>query len=85
MNGTNSASAPAAGSGTEIATLELTFTNDEGDILDINLTGVHLNEEGLNQNINELVKENVSGWARGCTNIIYTNDVQTAPAEATNI
>ena len=85
MNGTNSASAPDAGSGTEIATLELTFTNDDGDILDINLTGIHLNEEGLNQNVNELVKENVSGWARACTNIVYTNDVQTAPAEATNI
>ena len=85
MNGTNTATAPDTGSGTEIATLELTFTNDDGDILDINLTGVHLNEEGLNQNVNELVKENVSGWARGCTNIIYTNDVQTAPAEATNI
>ncbi|MHA1737926.1 MAG: phage tail tube protein [Candidatus Heimdallarchaeota archaeon] len=85
MNGTNSASAPDAGSGTEIATLELTFTNDDGDILDINLTGIHLDEETLGQNSGEIVKEGVTGWARGCTNIIYTNDVQTAPAEATNI
>lgn len=85
MNGTNSASAPDAGSGTEIATLELTFTNDDGDILDINLTGVHLNEETLPQNVNEVVKENVTGWARACTNIIYTNDIQTAPTLATNI
>lgn len=85
MNGTAIATAPAAGSGTEIATLELTFTNDDGDILDINLTGVHINEETLPQNVNEVVKEDVTGWARACTNIIYTNDVQTAPAAATNI
>jgi len=83
MNGTNSASAPDEGSGTEIATLELTFTNDDGDILDINLTGVHLNEESLPQNVGEIVKEEVSGWARGCSSIIYTNDVETAPKEAT--
>ena len=82
MNGTNSATAPDEGSGTEIATLELTFTNDEGDILDINLTGVHLNEHTLPQNAGEVVKEDVTGWARACTNIIYTNDIQTAPQEA---
>ena len=85
MNGTNTASAPDAGSGTEIATLELTFTNDDGDILDINLTGVHLSEETLPQNPTEVVKEDVTGWARACTNIVYTNDIQTAPAAATNI
>ena len=85
MNGTSSATAPDAGSGTEIATLELTFTNDDGDILDINLTGVHLNEETLPQNVGEVVKEDVTGWARACTNIIYTNDVEIAPAAADNI
>lgn len=85
FNGTNSATGPDEGSGTEIATLELTFTNDDGDILDINLTGVHLNEETLPQNANEVVKEEVTGWARGCTNIVYTNDVETAPKEATNV
>jgi hypothetical protein len=82
LNGTNTATAPDGGSGTEIATLELTFTNDDGDILDINLTGIHLNEETLPTNANEVIKENVTGWARGCTNIIYTNDIETAPAEA---
>ena len=65
--------------------MELTFTNDDGDILDINLTGVHLNEQTLPQNINEVVKEDVTGWARACTNIVYTNDIQTAPIAATNI
>jgi len=85
LNGTNAATAPDAGSGTEIATLELTFTNDDGDILDINLTGVHLNEDTIDMNVNDVVKENVTGWARACTNIVYTNDVETAPAEATNI
>jgi len=85
LNGTASATVPSAGSGTEIATLELTFTNDDGDILDINLTGVHLNEETLPQNVNEVVKEDVTGWARGCTNIIYTNDIETAPVAADNI
>ena len=82
LNGTSSATAPTTGTGTEIATLELTFTNDDGDILDINLTGVHLNEETLPQNVNEVVKENVTGWARGCTNVIYTNDIETAPVAA---
>ncbi len=85
MNGTNTASAPDAGSGTEIATLELTFTNDDGDILDINLTGIHINEETLPQNVTEVVKEDVTGWARACTNIVYTNDVQLAPKASTNI
>jgi len=84
LNGTNSATAPTTGSGTEIATMELTFTNDDGDILDFNLTGVHLNEETLPQNVNEVIKENVTGWARACTNVIYTNDIELAPAEASN-
>lgn len=84
MDGTNSASNPTAGSNAE-TTLELTFTNDDGDILDINLTGVVLTEETLPQNANEVVKEDVTGWARGCTNVIYTNDVLAAPAAATNI
>ena len=84
MNGTNSATAPDTGSGTEIASMELTFTNDDGDILDINLTGIHLNEESLGQNVSELVKENVTGWARTCTSVIYTNDVETAPEAADN-
>jgi len=85
LNGTASATAPTSGSGTEIATLQLTFTNDDGDILDINLTGVKLNEETLPQNASEVVKEDVTGWARACTNIIYTNDIELAPAAATNI
>jgi hypothetical protein len=85
LNGTGTATNPDSGSGTEIATLELTFTNDSDDILDINLTGVHLNEHSLPQNANEIVKENVTGWARACTNIIYTNDIQTAPLEANNV
>ena len=83
LNGTSSATAPDAGSGTEIATMSLTFTNDEGDILEVQLTGVTLNEESLTQNIAESVKENVTGWARGCTSVVYTNDVQVAPTEAT--
>ena len=84
LNGTSSATAPTTGSGTEIATMELTFTNDDGDILDINLTGVHLDEETLPQNASDVIKENVTGWARACTNVIYTNDIQLAPKEATN-
>lgn len=81
LNGTNSATAPDEGSGTEIATLQLTFTNDDGDILEFNLTGITLNEDTLPQNVSEIVKENVTGWARGCTNVIYTNDIETAPKE----
>lgn len=82
FDGTNSATAPDAGSGTEIATMQLTFTNDDGDILELNFTDVQLNEESLTQNILETVKENVTGWARNCTSVVYTNDVETAPVEA---
>ena len=85
MNGTNTATAPAAGNSTDIASLELTFTNGEGDILDINLTGISINEETLPQSPTEVVKEDVTGWARACTNIIYTNDVELAPVAADNI
>lgn len=84
MDGTNSASAPAAGNSTEIATLELTFTNDGGDILDIDLTGVYINEETLPQSPTEVVKEDVTGWAHGC-GAVYTNDIEIAPAAADNI
>jgi len=84
LNGTNSATNPSSGSGTEIATMSLTFTNDDGDILEMQYTGVTLNEESLTQNISESVKENVTGWARGCTSVIYTNDVEVAPAAADN-
>jgi len=84
LNGSNSATAPDDGSGNEIATMELTFINDDGDILDMNFTGIHLNEETLPQKAGETIKENVVGWARTCSNVIYTNTVQTAPKEATN-
>lgn len=83
MDGTNSASAPATGSNAE-TTLELTFTNDGGDILDIDITGVVLNEETLPQNVNEVVKESVTGWGRGA-GAVYTNDIEIAPAAADNI
>ena len=85
FNGTGSATAPGSGSGTEIATMQLTFTNDDGDILEINLTGIHFNEETLPQNQNEVVKEDVTGWARALTNVVYTNDIAIAPKEATNV
>lgn len=84
LNGTNSATSPSDGSGTEIPNMVLTFTNDEGDIVEMNFTGVSINEESLTQNINEIVKENVTGWARGCSSVIYTNDVEIAPKLATN-
>lgn len=84
LNGTTTATSPDEGSGTEIATMTLTFTNDDGDIVEMNFTGISLNEESLTQNINEVVKENVTGWARACTSVVYTNDRAVAPVEATN-
>ena len=84
MNGTSSASAPAAGNSANIATLELTFTNGAGDILDINLADVYINEETLPQSPTEVVKEDVTGWAHSC-GVVYTNDIQLAPAAASNI
>ncbi|MFW6130752.1 MAG: phage tail tube protein [Atribacterota bacterium] len=85
MNGTSTASNPTSGSGTEIATMTLTFENEDGDSLVFNFTNVQLNTETLPQNPNELVKEDVTGWARGCTDVVYTNDIETAPTEADNI
>ena len=79
MDGTNSASVPAVGNSANIATLELTFTNDDTDILDINLADVSINEETLPQSPTEVVKEDVTGWAHACTNVVYTNDIETAP------
>ncbi len=78
MNGTNTATAPVAGN-SAATTMALTFTNAEGDILDITLTGVYLNEETLPQSPTEVVKEDVTGWAHACTNVVYTNDIETAP------
>lgn len=69
----------------EMATMTLTFTNENADSIVFNFTKVHFNENTLPQSAAEVVKDDVAGWAEGLTNVVYTNDEQTAPVQATNI
>lgn len=85
LNGTASATAPTTGNGTVIASLILTFTNDDGDTAVWTFANVSINEHSLPMSVKEVVKENITGWARSLTSVIYTNDIQTAPAEDTNV
>lgn len=69
---------PIAGTPAESATLVLTFTNglsstDERTIA-ITLANIHLNEETLPKDINEITKEDVTGWARSGTSVVWTNN-----------
>lgn len=83
-DGSNSSVAPGTGSGV-MADMQLTFTNSDGYTILITLTGIHFNEEAKSLSVGEVVKEDITGWATACTSIIYTNNTQTAPAQATNV
>jgi hypothetical protein len=71
--------------GSELASLILEFTNCAGDKIVATFSDVHINEDSLATSITEVVKEDVTGWAHNCTSVVYTNDVENAPAEADNI
>ena len=76
--------APGTGSG-EIATMTLTFENGDGHSAVFTFAGLHLNEDSLNTNPNETIKEDVTGWCNSLTSVVYTNGTEIAPKEATNV
>jgi hypothetical protein len=60
------------------ATLKLTFTNgllttNERSIV-MTFANIYLNEETLPKDVNEVIKEDVSGWAHSCTSVVWTNN-----------
>jgi hypothetical protein len=59
------------------ATLQLTFTNGgAGSALRsfvINLTNIYFDTYDITKDVNDVLKEDLSGFALGCTSIIYTN------------
>jgi hypothetical protein len=68
---------PLDGNPAAQGTLVLTFTNGGSDAalrrFVITLANVYINEETLPKDVNEVIKEDVSGWALSCTSVIYTN------------
>jgi hypothetical protein len=60
------------------ATLELTFTNgltgsDQRSIV-ILLTNVYFDTYDMNKDVNEVLKEDMSGYALGCTSVVWSNN-----------
>ena len=68
---------PLAGTPAETATMILTFTNGGATTalrtLAFNLASVSLNADTLPKDVNEVIKEDVEGWARTGTSIVWTN------------
>ena len=83
--GTTGATAPAAISDGSIGTMTLTFVNSDGHEAVFTLPECHFNEDVLPRNINDIVKEDITGWCESMTNVVYTNATETAPIEATNV
>lgn len=52
-------------SGTNERTIEMTFAN------------LYLNEESLPKDVNEIIKEDVTGFALSCTSVVWTNNTAT--------
>lgn len=70
-------SAPSTGTPAEVATLVLTFTTggtgaDSHQIV-ITLANISFDTETLPKDVNEVIKEDVEGWARSCTSVVWTN------------
>lgn len=65
--------------------LSLEFTNCAGDKVVATFDEIHLNEDSLSANINDVIKEDVTGWAHTCSSVVYTNTTEIAPREASNI
>lgn len=72
-----STSAPLAGTPASVACV-LTFTNSGAGTAERSVVAtfanVYLNEETLPLDVNEVIKEDVTGWALSCTNVVYTNN-----------
>lgn len=82
-DGTNTATEPGTDSG-EIASMKLTFVNEDGYSIIFTFAGVHFNEDEAPGVPNEIVKTNITGWCHSLTDAVYTNGTETAPAEASN-
>ena len=82
--GTTGATAPGTGNGS-IGTMTLNFTNADGHTAVFTLPNCHFNEDVLPRNINDIVKEDITGWCDSLTNVVYTNATETAPIESTNV
>jgi hypothetical protein len=66
----------------EVATLKMSFTNNQGETLELTFAEFHMNEDTLPANPTEIIKEDCSGWVHSCTSAVYTNTVETAPKQA---
>lgn len=66
----------------EMATMTLTFVNSDGHQAVITLADFHFNEETESHMANEVVKEDITGWANSLTSIVYTNATEAAPIAA---
>lgn len=75
---------PGTDSG-EISTMVLTFVNEDDEQAVFNFANIHFNEDTLPTKADEIVKEDITGWANTLTNVVYTNSVETAPNEADNV
>jgi len=65
----------------ETATLILTFTNGESSTAERSIVmtfdDITIDTSTLPQDVNEVIKEDVTGWARNITNVVWTNNTAT--------
>jgi len=84
LDGTDSATAPDASTPTKQATLILTFTNGAAspntESIVMTFADIWFDDESLPQNVNDIVKEDVTGHALSCTSVVWTNNTATAMA-----
>ena len=70
--------APSSGTPAETATVDLVFTNGLSTTsertIHITLANVFLDAETLPKDVNEIIKEDVEGWARSASSVTWTNN-----------
>lgn len=69
---------PLDGNPAAQATLVLTFTNgltgsDQRSVV-LTFANFYIDEHTLPKDVNEIIKEDVSGWALSCTSVVYSNN-----------
>lgn len=72
-----STTAPLAGTPAAQANIVLTFDTGSSQKIVITLASVYFDEESLPKDVNEVIKEDVTGWALSGTSIVETNATQT--------
>jgi len=75
--------APSGTAQGTIADLILTLTKGS-EVIVITLANVHIDSESRPISATEVIKQEISGWADDLTSVVYTNAIETAPAEADN-